>query len=655
MSDFITNNSFKAIIISIIFISGLGISYILKGQTVWQGTTSTDWNTAANWTAGLPTSTLDAEIPTQPGGGQFPIISTTGSAACKSLTIDSGASLSIDTLKDISIYGDFTDNGNSDLGKGTVYLYNTNSLGGQIQFENLTVDNSSVVTVNGLVNIAGILLNNGAINTNNNLTLLSNANQTATISGASTGIYNGNVSMQRYISSQTGYHYISSPFNGTTAGDLASYASYGVIWGQNYQFVNPGDAVSSLWYYDETNRSTLPHPDGTWMNGWVAPAGPASTVTPLRGYSLFMNSGTTINLSGTLNAGNIIYNVTYTSSSKPNDDGWNLVGNPYASAVDWNTGWIKVYIKNAFYVYQPLTAYNGQYGTYVNGIGTHNVTNIIPSMQAFFVRSTGARASAPLTVSNVSRRNVLNQTYYKNNKSNRTLVRLNFTSNSTNQLPDETVIYFSDTASSNAKKEFNDNMDAYKLVNSGNRVLNIYSLPDTISYAIKAFLSNFNSDIKIPLGFKSNNAGNHTITATDISNFNSNLHIYIVDAENSIVQDLATNPTFDFTVKENELSSTTRFYINITSGTMTSGIKQNTEQKLLTNAYSYGKNIIVNYFNTENKQVLLYIRDINGQTIDRRNISNGTFKIDIDRAAGQYIIQVISDKNVYTKKVSVIY
>ena len=31
-------------------------------QTSWKGTTSTSWSTAANWTAGIPTSALDAII-----------------------------------------------------------------------------------------------------------------------------------------------------------------------------------------------------------------------------------------------------------------------------------------------------------------------------------------------------------------------------------------------------------------------------------------------------------------------------------------------------------------------------------------------------------------------------------------------------------------
>ena len=31
-------------------------------QTSWKGTSSTSWNNAANWTAGVPTSALDAIV-----------------------------------------------------------------------------------------------------------------------------------------------------------------------------------------------------------------------------------------------------------------------------------------------------------------------------------------------------------------------------------------------------------------------------------------------------------------------------------------------------------------------------------------------------------------------------------------------------------------
>ena len=75
--------------------------------------------------------------------------------------------------------------------------------------------------------------------------------------------------------------------------------------------------------------------------------------------------------------------------------GFNLLGNPYPSSIDWNaSGWqtarnlTNVY--DAIYIYNPaLTASTSSmtYPTYLNGTGTNGGSNIIRSGQAFFVNA----------------------------------------------------------------------------------------------------------------------------------------------------------------------------------------------------------------------------------------------------------------------------
>ncbi len=60
----------------------------------WIGATSTDWNTASNWIGGVPTSATNAIIPSGPV--YQPIVLNTPLAECNNLTIESGASLTID-------------------------------------------------------------------------------------------------------------------------------------------------------------------------------------------------------------------------------------------------------------------------------------------------------------------------------------------------------------------------------------------------------------------------------------------------------------------------------------------------------------------------------------------------------------------------------
>src|SRR5688572_28284618 len=62
----------------------------LSGQTMWLGTTSTDWNTASNWsTATVPTIATNVEIAPSPN---IPLVPVAG-ASCNNLTILPGATL----------------------------------------------------------------------------------------------------------------------------------------------------------------------------------------------------------------------------------------------------------------------------------------------------------------------------------------------------------------------------------------------------------------------------------------------------------------------------------------------------------------------------------------------------------------------------------
>src|SRR5262249_35859537 len=80
----------------------------LCGQTSWKGTSSTAWGTAANWTAGVPTSTVDAIIgDANFTGSNQPDI--TQNATCKSLTVGAGTIASTLTVdKSLSVSGNVT-------------------------------------------------------------------------------------------------------------------------------------------------------------------------------------------------------------------------------------------------------------------------------------------------------------------------------------------------------------------------------------------------------------------------------------------------------------------------------------------------------------------------------------------------------------------
>lgn len=164
-----------AIICFLIIIPGLSFS-----QTSWKGTTSTSWTTASNWTAGVPTSTVDAII----GDANFtgtnqPAISST--ANCKSLTIG-GAKASALTISStttvagniqINVNGSISHNGVSLTVKGNWInngAYTANNTGSNVifagvsqsiqgsvvtTFRKLTINAGSVTTLNTNVTVSG--------------------------------------------------------------------------------------------------------------------------------------------------------------------------------------------------------------------------------------------------------------------------------------------------------------------------------------------------------------------------------------------------------------------------------------------------------------------------------------------------------------------
>ena len=141
------------------------------GQTTsWKGTTSTSWNVASNWTAGVPVATVDAIIGDASFTGSFqPIVNA--NAACKSLTI--GNSIKVSSLsvnKNITVSGAILIGTNGTITHGT----NNTVITLKGNWTNLGVYNATVAsaqvtfsgtgqTLNGSTTFKKVLINTGSI------------------------------------------------------------------------------------------------------------------------------------------------------------------------------------------------------------------------------------------------------------------------------------------------------------------------------------------------------------------------------------------------------------------------------------------------------------------------------------------------------------
>lgn len=129
----------------------------------WLGITSTDWNTPSNWCGGIvPTATTDVSIGVN---ANQPIIGASG-GICKSITIKTGATLTVSGSNTLAIKGNWINNGTFTANTSTVNFNGTaiQSIGGSSQTTFYNVANSN--TTNPLNAAIGITVKNNLNNTN---------------------------------------------------------------------------------------------------------------------------------------------------------------------------------------------------------------------------------------------------------------------------------------------------------------------------------------------------------------------------------------------------------------------------------------------------------------------------------------------------------
>jgi len=226
--------------------------------------------------------------------------------------------------------------------------------------------------------VTGLLTNSASASS---LLLKSSATGTASLIQTSSGAL---ATVQRYIDGDTlAWHFMSSPvasqtITGTwtpsgTNGDGTGYDLY--LW----------DEPKSCWVYN-LNADSIP--------AWTV-ANPGTAFVPGRGYLYAVQAFTpTKQFVGNLNGGTITRPLTITAAG--NYKGFNLLGNPYPSSIDWSLGGgfdrNMLYLNGSGYDIWTWSSTAKNYGVYnsADASGTNNVTRYIAPMQAFFVRASTA-------------------------------------------------------------------------------------------------------------------------------------------------------------------------------------------------------------------------------------------------------------------------
>lgn len=317
------------------------------------------------------------------------------------------------------------------------------------------------------------------------------------------------------------WHYISSPVSSLAASvftvttpDLAEYDESRISNDQNIGWVG-----SDGWIY-------LPLPSQY--------GGPTfSSLTVGYGYNHYFGSDHTYTFGGLFNTGDVNnIPLAYHSgggTEYPDAQGYNLLGNPFSSCLDWNqiAGGLDPSIGQAIYFNK-----SGQFASWVGGVGTNGGTATIPPMQGFFVKTN--ETGTTITLPSSARVHNLSQNRYKKGLEIIPLIRLKLEDQANN---DDAVVRFDDKATTGVDNAF----DAYKFSKSG---LSIWTSSGKEDFSING-LPFPDTSMVIPVSVNSTAAGNLKITGTQIDGLD-NYSVTLTDNVNNITIFLKTTHSLSF-------------------------------------------------------------------------------------------------------------
>ena len=465
----------------------------------------------------------------------------------------------------------------------------------------------------------------GALNT----TLISNSTSTARIDKMPSGAaVSGTFKVQRYLGTDTGFAYLTSPINGNSLADwnAPSSSSFGITM-FGFNGVAKG-SKPSIYTYDETKA-------GVQTIGFTAPTGVYTPMTKGLGYiTRVLASGKTLVNKGTPNQGNINLPITYTSTSGgASEDGWNMVGNPYPAPINWSNGGVtKTKVDSTIYIWDANTK---SYATWNGSIGTNGGSKNIAMGQAFYVHANGSSPSIAVTE---SAKTTTTPTFFaKKSASNMLSIKLIDGANHS----DEAIINFNETATIG----FDANLDAYKL---DGYYLNITSknIYDT-RLAFNAMPTEGGLNI-IPLTVSSVSEGTHKLAISGVESIDNNLTLFLED----LTANTRTKISADTKLEINVDGNANRYRI-LAFNSNTSKVDNNGKSVNLISAYPNPiSNDELNIINPSSELMNITIMDMTGKVMSQ-DVYTGGIKttIPFNFPIGVYNVIVKSSSNVQTIKV----
>lgn len=491
---------------------------------------------------------------------------------------------------------------------GTVYYSYVTS--NALSFYDFDIDKSNaLVTNDGVLNIGNNLSISASsdftnkigssINVTGNVSLNADATGSASFIDNGTTTY-GNASVESYIS-QDQWHMVSAPINN----------AFSEIFTNLY-----------LMYFDETDYSwhyiTALDYDLTEGHGFMAWSASSST------------GNATVNYSGNLNTENIsLSNFSYTESQPLANRGWNMVGNPYPSSINWNSNWARVNVDATAYIYD-----GANYLTWnVAGSGTHPNGDLAPG-QGFWIKANASGAS--LTIPKSERKHSAQQ-FYKTSDSqpNELLISVDG-----NGYSDKIIIGFNEGTTAGFDNEF----DAWK-IDGIIAAPQLYSVYEDNKLTVN-MLPAEGEDMLIPIHCKVGKDTLYKITVTGIENLELYENIWLEDLREDEMIDLKEVQIYNFTA--NPADNPDRFLLRFNK--ITTGASPAMEELSKIKIYAFEKYVTVVVPPQAKGDIAIYnmlgqkiaFIPING-TVNRVQLKNSSF----------YVVSVSTEDGNTVKKISI--
>ncbi|MCB0790174.1 MAG: proprotein convertase P-domain-containing protein [Flavobacteriales bacterium] len=516
--------------------------------------------------------------------------STTSSA-----TVQSGDAITVNsatwTVYDLDVQG----GGSVDLGGNSLEVYGTslnNDGGFSVTTGAVHLSGGSTVTMDGTgdwdlydliidgvggdqqsteLKIRGSLdVNNGSFNANTlgvpgrRLVLASGATGTGRLGPiVAPGTFTGEIIMERYVpGGATDWRLISAATNNNHLSSLEDDFITAGYPGSHFPNFDDPPGSNILWpsirTYDETNTGTALNDGliGATSDAMVMAAGQGFAAWS--GTTLTTTTPFTIDLRSTPRQGSYVLPMSYTSTGNPSVDGWNLVGNPLPSPIDFTNVSLGADVEDQFWAFDPSTG-NYVYWDEGTSTGSSVMNGNIQSMQGFWLHATGSNVST--TVNETSKTLDPNggAPFGGLDIAQQPLLRLGLEANM-NQFSDEHLIHF---GTGNAGMDATD-MEKFFFAHPEAPQL-WTSATDGTDLGLNAW-GEVTGDVTIPVKVKAAVTGNYTLTVMQLTDTLAAGHcLELEDTQQGTTIPVVVGTTYDFDLDASTPADPARFLLHIST------------------------------------------------------------------------------------------